>query len=248
MDSLDSTDIQNAKMILLGEMLSNITHQWKQPLSIISSAASTLNMKNESNTLTQKENAILLNVILKKVSYMSEIIDTFSNFIKDDMHEIKEQFFLYNLIKELGLLVNPIFKINFITYIISNEVDIMIEGYKNEFLQILLNILINTKDVLVERNIDIPRLIFIDVKKENSKIIIKIKDNTGGISKDKINKIFVKQIPIKSRANKKKLGLYMCKQIIEKSIKGKIEVSNVQYFYNSVKYKGLEFTLELPIK
>jgi signal transduction histidine kinase len=198
-------------------------------------------------TLTQEENAILLKVILDKVSYMSDTIDSFTNFIKDDTYEIKEQFSLNRLIKEMELLINPILKVNFIKYIISNDVDIMIEGYKNEFLQILLNILINTKDVLIKRNINIPRLIFIDVKKEDSKIIIKIKDNADGISENTINKIFENHFPIKDKANKKKLGLYMCKQIIEKSMKGKIKVSNVEYLYNGVKYKGSEFIIELPI-
>ena len=248
MDLLNTNDIQNSKMILLGEMLSNITHQWKEPLSTISSAASTLNLKNQFNILTQDENATLLKVILDKVSYMSDTIDSFTNFIKDDSYEIKEQFSLHDLIKEMKLLINPIFKINFIKYIISNDVDIIIEAYKNEFLQILLNILLNTKDILIKRNIDIPRLIFIDVKKEDSIISIKIKDNAGGISENTINKIFEEQFPIKDKINKKRLDLYMCKQIIEKSIEGKIKVSNVEYFYNKTKYKGLEFILEFPIK
>ena len=66
MDLLNTNDIQNSKMILLGEMLSNITHQWKEPLSTISSAATTLNLKNQFNILTQDENATLLKVILDK--------------------------------------------------------------------------------------------------------------------------------------------------------------------------------------
>jgi signal transduction histidine kinase len=111
----------------------------------------------------------------------------------------------------------------------------------------LLNILIIIKDIIIKRNINIPRLVFIDIKKEDSKIIIKIKDNADGISENTINKIFENNFPIKDKANKKKIGLYMCKQIIEKSMEGKIEVSNVQYLYDNVKYKGSEFTLELPI-
>ena len=248
MDLLNTNDIQNSKMILLGEMLSNITHQWKEPLSTISSAASTLNLKNQFNILTQDENATLLKVILDKVSYMSDTIDSFTNFIKDDTYEIKEQFSLHGLIQEMELLINPIFKINFITCIISNDVDIMVEGYKNEFLQILLNILINTKDILIKRNIDIPRLIFIDIKKEGSKIIIKIKDNTGKISQNVINKIFEEDCLIQKQTYKKTLGLYMCKEIIEKSMEGKIKVSNLEYFYKEIKYKGSEFEIEIPIK
>ena len=248
MNQIDKKDIQDSKMILLGGMLSNITHQWKQPLSVISSAASTLNIKNQVNTLTKKENTILLNVIMKKVSYMSDTIDSFINFIKDDTYEIKEQFSVHALIKEIELLINPILKINFIDFKISNNEDIIIEGYKNEFLQILLNILIVIKDILIKRNINIPRLIFIDIKKEDSKIIIKIKNNAGKISPDVINKIFEEDCLIQKQTYKKTLGLYMCKEIIEKSMEGKIKVSNLEYFYKEIKYKGSEFEIEIPIK
>ena len=247
MDSLNKKNIQNLKMNLFGEMLSDITHQWKQPLSVISFATSALNLKNDLNTLDKKESAVLLKIITENVSFMSNTIDTFSNFI-NDKNEEKEYFYLHNLMKEVTFLINPIFKINFIKYKIIEHEDILLDGYKNDFLQILLNISINIKDVLVKKTIDILGLILVDIKKEDSNIIIKIKDNAGEVSDDVIDKIFNKYFTTKEKDNRTSLGLYMCKQIIEKKMKGNIEASNVEYSYSNKIYKGLEFKLIFPIK
>ncbi len=108
-----------------------------------------------------------------------------------------------------------------------------------------MNILNNAREDLEIK--DIKRMIFIDIYKDNEKVIIKIKDNAGGVPKDILYKIFDSHFTTKQDRNGTGIGLHMTKMIIENSFKGTIKANNVEFEYDDQNYVGAEFIIELPI-
>ena len=118
-------------------------------------------------------------------------------------------------------------------------------GYANEVTQVFLNILNNSKDILVEKDIN-EKIVLIDYLSDNEFHIISIHDNAGGVPDSIIDNIFDPYFTTKHKAQGTGIGLYMCKQIIEKNINGKIEVSNEDFFINDKKLYGACFRIYLP--
>ncbi len=126
--------------------------------------------------------------------------------------------------------------------IIKNIDDSTIFGSKNEFMQVIINIINNSKDEF-EKNSSEHKYIFIDVKKSKNKVLVKIKDNAGGIETQVIDKIFEPYFTTKDELKGTGIGLYMSKQIIEKHMNGKIDVSNQHYVYNDIECRGAIFEM-----
>jgi two-component system, NtrC family, sensor kinase len=236
--------IQQSKMAMMGEMIGNIAHQWKQPLSTISTISTGIKLQKEMNCLNDNDITLGMNNINNSVQYLSQTIDDFRNFFQPD--KIKINFNIYNLIENTIKLMNSQFSNNNIE-LIENIEDTEIYGYYNELLQVLINILKNAKDELIKLDINKKRLIFIDTYKDKSNFIIKIRDNANGIPSNIFEKIFESYFTTKEKDDGTGIGLYMCKQIIEESMKGKITASNVDYQYENENYKGAEFEIILPI-
>ena len=124
--------------------------------------------------------------------------------------------------------------------------DISINGYENELIQVIMNIIYNAKDALVKNDIK-KRLIFISIYKKNQKGYLEIKDNAGGISLDIIGKIFDPYFTTKHQSQGTGMGLYNSFNMIE-NMEGTIEVENCEYEYENKKYSGAKFIIYLPIK
>jgi signal transduction histidine kinase len=105
-----------------------------------------------------------------------------------------------------------------------------------------MNILNNAKDAFIEKHLD-KKLIFVDIYKENSSVVIKIKDNAGGIDSKIIDKIFEPYFTTKHKSQGTGIGLYMCNQIISKHMNGLLDVSNKEYTYRNKKHMGAEFKI-----
>jgi len=233
---------QQSKMATMGEMIGNIAHQWKQPLALISMSNALLQLNQEDNTFNSKEeikNAIT-NIDIS-VEHLSTTIDDFRNFFIPDKQKVYFQ--LKTIYEKTYKLISSQFKNNNIQIIVELE-DVEIFGYPNELLQVLINIINNAKDELIKSNTDNKKLIFINGYKDNEKIILKIKDNAGGIPKDIINEIFNAYFTTKKESEGTGIGLYMSKQIIE-HMNGIIKVSNTKYKYEDIEYIGAEFVIEL---
>lgn len=234
--------IQQSKMASMGEMIANITHQWKQPLTMISMASSSLSFNKEFDRLEDEDFYRSVNTIDNSVKNLNTTITDFSNFFNPNK---KSDYFNLTTIFEKTLkLIDSQFKHNGIEIIKEIE-DIKFYGLENELLQTFINILKNSKDELIKRNVNQKRLIFINAYKKENKLIIKIKDNAGGIPNKIINKIFDPYFTTKEEEGTG-IGLYMSKQIIE-SINGSIEVENVNYTFDDVVYQGAEFTIYLDL-
>ncbi len=235
---------QQARMASLGEMLANIAHQWRQPLSIISTCASGLKLHKELNTLDKETLYSSANGILNSTQYLSQTIDDFSNFIKDNKERV--EFSLEeNIEKNLKILQGNI-KAHDIKIILDLEKDIMLKSYPNELTQVFINIINNSKDAFKENKIE-DRYIFIKTRKKNKHITIKIKDNANGIEKDILPKIFEPYFSTKHSSQGTGLGLYMSHKIVTQSMGGTIHAKNISFIYNNTTYTGAKFIIDLPI-
>ena len=236
--------IQQSKMATMGEMIGNIAHQWKQPLSIISMSNGLIKINQEDNTFsTEKELDDAVRNIDTSVKYLSTTIDDFRNFFSPDKQ--KKYFGLKETFDKACNLLNSQFK-NYDIDIIKNIDNIELYGYQNELLQVLINILKNAKDEFIKNNNKDKKIIVINAFEEDNNIIIKIKDNAGGIPSEIIDKIFDAYFSTKDKSATG-IGLYMSNQITQ-SMNGKLLVSNVEYIYENISYKGAEFTIYLKRK
>ena len=234
---------QQSKMAIMGEMIGNIAHQWKQPLSTISVVSSGIKLQKELNCLNDGDIIIGMNQISDSVQYLSQTIDDFRNFFKPD--KTKTTFTVLQVFKETIKLIKPQF-INNNIELIKNIDDRELYGYHNELLQVLINIFKNARDELVKLDSNKKRFIFINTYKDNSNYIIKIKDNAGGIPNDIIEKIFEPYFTTKDEDEGTGIGLYMSKQIIN-GMNGKIEAKNIKYEYEKQEYFGAEFEISIQL-
>jgi two-component system, NarL family, sensor histidine kinase EvgS len=230
------------KLASMGEMISNIAHQWRQPLSIISTVATGIKIQKEFGTLDDNELIQNMDLINKNSQYLSETINDFKNFIKND-RKIKN----YNLTNTINNFLNIIessIKKDNLQLILNLDNDIVIDGYPNELIQCLINIFNNARDALEEKKEEYP-LIFITTTNKNNIVSISIKDNAGGIHKDIISKIYDPYFTTKYKSQGTGLGLHMTYKLIDEGMHGKIEARNVEYKYENKIYKGAEFIITL---
>ena len=236
--------LQQTKMAAMGEMLQNIAHQWRQPLSIISTASTGLLVKKELNIKTTPEEDIkTLNAINDSTQYLSETIHAFSDFFNPS--KAKTLFKIKDVYQKTLNIVLSKFK-NANIELVENIEDIAITNLDNELIQVLMNLLNNARDILITKE-DIQRFIFINISQNDQNIVITIKDNGGGVPKEIIEKIFEPYFTTKHKSQGIGIGLYMCQEIISKHMNGKLTVSNKNFTYKDVQYKGAEFKIEFPL-
>ena len=233
---------EQSKMVAMGEMIGNIAHQWRQPLSVISTAATGMQMQKEYGILNDNIFNESCEAINNNAQYLSKTIDDFRNFIKGDRD--KKIFILKDEIDSFIHLIEGTIKSNNIDIQLDLEDDIEMDGYPNELTQCMINIFNNAKDALVEKNID-EKIISITTKKTNDKIEITIKDNAGGIPQDILPHIFEPYFTTKHKSQGTGLGLNMTYNIITDGMDGTIEAINQTYEYENKEYTGAEFIITL---
>ncbi len=231
-----------SKMASMGEMLENIAHQWRQPLSVISTAASGLMLQKQLKNISDEEEIERLNKIMKTTQYLSETITSFSNFFRQD--KTKTNCNLKDICFHALNIIESKFK-NKNVEIITNINDLNLYTYDGELTQVIMNILTNAHDILKKSSYK--KFIFIDIYQENKNAIITIKDNGGGIADDIIDKIFEPYFTTKFKSSGTGIGLYMSQEIITKNIGGTLGVKNETFSYENNDYKGASFTITIPI-
>ena len=237
--------VQQSKMATMGEMIGSIAHQWKQPLSVISMANALLRINREMKDFSsEKEIDDAIDDIDKSTHNLSQTIDDFRNFFNPNKQKV--QFKISDAIEDTLKLISSQLRNNNIEVIKDIE-DIELNGYQNELLQTLINLFKNSKEELIKKPSSEKRYIFIDAYKEKNHLIIKIKDNANGIPENIIERVFEPYFTTKEKDGGTGIGLYMCKQIIEESMYGKIEVSNVKFTYENENYQGAEFKISILI-
>ncbi len=221
--------IQQSKMASLGEMIGNIAHQWRQPLSLISTAASGMKLQKEFDQLDDITFNETINNITNTTMFLSQTIDDFQNYLKED--KIKKEFNVNSSIDKILSMLKGSYKNHDINLILDLSEGLFINSYENELNQALLNILNNAKDALLDIE-KTNRYIHIKSYKEAEKIIIEIIDNAGGIKESILNKIFEPYFTTKHKSQGTGLGLYMTHKIITSSMNGEIKITNVSHNFN----------------
>ncbi len=228
-------------MAAMGEMIGNIAHQWRQPLSSITSNATAMIVQKEMSLLDDDSLKKGLKEINKKSQFLSTTIDDFRNFFNSNKH--KSTFYIKDSIHNAMTLLDSPFKRSDIQ-IIENIGNIKIKNYKNEFIQVIINILNNAKDALKNKHTD--KFILIDVYKKDNNIEIIIKDSGEGINEEIIHKIFDPYFTTKHQFQGTGIGLYMSNEIITKHMNGTITASNEEFIYENRRHKGASFKIVLP--
>ncbi|MEN8717098.1 MAG: PAS domain-containing sensor histidine kinase [Sulfurovum sp.] len=233
----DLLQIQS-KMATMGEMLGNIAHQWRQPLSSISTITSTLKIQSELDVLEKEKLQTSLDNIINSTKYLSETIDDFSQFFKVDKNI--ESFTLGELFNSLEKIVSARIAQNKIALNIEEEhLNTKIKSSKNELIQSLINIINNSIDALVLTKKNNPR-IDISLKLESDYINILIQDNGGGIKEEILPRIFEPYFTTKHKSQGTGIGLYMTHTIINQNCQGEVFASNMR--------NGTLFTVRIPYK
>ena len=237
---------QQSKMAAMGEMIGNIAHQWRQPLSTITTASSGIVLQKEMGILSDEFFMEALKKINSSAQHLSKTIDDFRNFFSPNKRKTK--FLIEDLFTTTLNLISAQFSAKDIK-IIKHIENIELYTYENELVQALINILNNARDELIKLPSSEEKLIFIDVLKntEENNIEIIIKDNAGGIEEKYLHKIFEPYFSTKHKSQGTGIGLYMTEEIIVKHLKGQIIVENKQFIYNNKNHKGAEFKLEFSL-
>jgi len=240
----DEQLLQQTRLAQMGEMISMIAHQWRQPLSAINNRVNSIDIKLHLNSYDlndTKEREEFINYMTDAHKHIIEYVTTLSETIDDF-----RTFFKPNKDKELIPITTPIERAlsileikmnnNNIEIIKDYKIDKKIKIYSNEMMQVVLNILKNAEDNFIDRNIE-NRKIYIVTKKDKDYYIIEIRDNGGGVSKDILHKIFHPYFTTKDSKNGTGLGLYMSKTIVEEHNGGVLSLKNID--------NGVSFEIKL---
>ncbi|PLY08491.1 MAG: hypothetical protein C0625_02575 [Arcobacter sp.] len=211
-----------SKLASMGEMIGNIAHQWRQPLTHISYILMNIKTAYEKDKLTTEYFEKKNKLANAQIKYLSDTIDDFRDFFKNTNQ--KELFNLSTSIKEVTNLLKDSFKVYNISIVYDLDDSISIKAYRGEFLQVLFNIFNNAKDEFIKREISNAKLTIKTYTKKDS-IKIEIKDNAGGIKNELLEKIFEPYFTTKDKGLG--IGLYMSKIIVEKS-EARLEVQNIK--------------------
>jgi signal transduction histidine kinase len=217
--------IQQSKLASMGEMIGNIAHQWRQPLAQISAIHMNMKVTYDFDKFTKEYMEMKMKEANKLTSYMSQTISDFQNFFKPQGE--KEIFSIEKACSDAYFILESSLKYHGIEVIFHITEDATINGYKNEYSQVILNILSNAKDVLLERKVQNPK-IDIEIKNGNNYALVKIKDNAGGVDVAILDKIFEPYFTTRHQTQGTGIGLYMSKNIIERNMNGYINVTNTE--------------------
>ena len=228
--------IQTSKLASMGEMIGNIAHQWRQPLSSWGAIMQDIKYAFEDGVLDKPYLDQVVEDAKQITFHMSKTIDDFRNFFKPD--KIKKEFSLEKSLNNALNLIGAALKNNFIEVQIKVEEDIQIWGYPNEYEQVLFNLINNAKDALLEKQVKEP-LIKIVLGVNQKIACVSVNDNAGGIDEEIIGRIFEPYFTTKEQGQGTGIGLYMSKTIIEKNMDGHLNVENTDI--------GARFTISLPI-
>jgi len=223
-----------SRLASLGEMLANIAHQWRQPLTELNLTIFTLKKSalngNDEEVITYYDESKHI------IKNMSQTIDDFTNFFRPD--KVKHHFKVSESINEALSILDKVIKSEMIS-IKTDLKDSQVLGVANELTQVIINLIKNSKEAYVQNSILI-REIAINSKEENGFVIIELVDNAGGISKENLEKIFEPYFTTKHKSSGTGLGLFMSKMICEQGLNGYLDVKS--------KKSSTTFSIKIPLE
>ena len=230
----DEILMQQSRQAALGEMIGNIAHQWRQPLNAVGLLVQDIALCYEYDNFSKEYLDSSTKKIMKLIRHMSQTIDDFRNFFTPEKEKV--QFDLGKTVAKTLALVEGSLSDKGIRIQTSAQDAPVLTGYPSEFSQVLLNILNNAKDAFSGRTIDDP-FVSVRVFTENGRAVVTIADNAGGIPEEIIGRIFEPYFTTKEQGKGTGIGLYMSKNIVEKTMNGSLTVRNTLL--------GAEFRIEV---
>jgi PAS domain S-box-containing protein len=226
--------VQQNRHAAMGEMIGNIAHQWRQPLNTLGLFIQRLGFFYDSPSFNKDFLDTSVAKSMEIIQYMSRTIDDFRNFFSAEKE--KSEFNADEAVSKALSLVESGFKEHRIS--IDREVreNAVIYGFPNQYAQVLLNLFLNARDALHERNVEFPHL-KISIDAESGRSVVTVSDNAGGISDEIMGKIFDPYFTTKGPQQGTGIGLFMSKTIIENNMGGRISVRNSE--------EGAEFRIEV---
>jgi signal transduction histidine kinase len=225
--------LHQGRQAAMGEMIGNIAHQWRQPLSALGLLIQQMPLNYQRGGFDKKYLDDCVRKSMGLIHQMSGTIDDFRNFFKTDHEKVK--FRVKAEVKRALLLLEGCLAKQPISIEVDAKDDPYIFGYPNEFSQVLLNILINAKDEFAKKAVADPR-VQITLCGENGRAVVTIADNAGGVPEEIMGKIFDPYFTTKEPQSGTGVGLFMSKTIIEKNMGGQLTVRNTG--------QGAEFSIE----
>jgi len=236
---------QQSKLAQMGEMLGNIAHQWRQPLNALTMLIQTFELKSMNNKLTKEFISNQVKEGLLIANSMSDTINEFRNYFRPE-HK-KSLFFIDESIDNAIFLIDGVLKKDNIQILFKNKSHIKLLGYSNSFMQVIINLLNNSREILLDEKIDDR---FIEIKFIDNKeyINISVIDNGGGVPENILNRIFEPYFTTKHQSSGTGIGLYMSKNIINNQFDGTLKVKNDIISLNNKRYIGARFDIKIPKK
>jgi len=222
---LEDLIIQQSKMAQMGEMLDSIAHQWKQPINAISLSTQILELDFDEENLNKEYIKEFVNNISIQVNHLIETLDEFRNFFRPSTQINK--FNVKEIIEKVLILLHDEMQQHHINIKINEKSPYILEGNENEFKHIIINLINNSKEAFIDKNIK-QREFIININGDNKEI--EFIDNAGGIPEHILNKIF--DINYTTKKTGTGMGLYMSNQIAKK-LSAKLIAKNID---NGVKF------------
>lgn len=215
--------IQQAKMAEMGEMMSSIAHQWRQPLSVMGLEVQDLRDAYEFGELDDAYLQRSVETTMNQIKYMSKTIDDFRNFFKPD--KAQETFRIQSCLEDIIGVVSAQLRYHRIAIVVEGE-DFTLKSYPNELKQVLLNLVNNAKDAIIGRNIPHGKITLRTISGEVKKIVVE--DNGGGIDPEISAKIFEPYFTTKHQSVGTGIGLFMVKTILERHQNAQVFVEDIE--------------------
>jgi C4-dicarboxylate-specific signal transduction histidine kinase len=227
--------MQQSRQAALGEMIGNIAHQWRQPLNALGLTIQELALANECGVFTVELLDANVASAMEIILHMSQTIDDFRNFFQPDKE--KSWFRVNQILMKTISLIEANFREHRIGIEIAPMDDLEVNGFPNEYSQVLLNILMNAQDAFLGKKGSGDARIIVRAWREEGRAVVTIADNAGGIAENIMDKIFDPYFTTKEQGLGTGIGLFMAKTIIEKNMGGRITAHNVG--------DGAEFRIEV---
>ena len=229
---------EQIKMAQMGELIGNIAHQWRQPLSVISTVASGMKLKKEMNLLRDEDFQSYIDKIVQNSQLLSKTIDEFRDYIKESHKE--KDVVVQDRVEMALKIIEPSCELNNIKIIreFVEKEPIYFRLISGELLQVLISVLNNAKEALCDKDIE-NKWIKYSISQDDIRTLITVEDNAGGIDESIKDKIFNPYFTTKHQSQGTGIGLYNCYNIMTKHLNGKL------YFVNT--NEGTKFCIELPV-
>jgi PAS domain S-box-containing protein len=227
--------LQQSRLAAMGEMIGNIAHQWRQPLNLLGLLAQDLSMTYKKGEFNGEYLETNVKKSLETIQHMSQTIDDFRNFFRPFKEKV--DFSVVEVLNKTISLLEGSLNAQQIHAEIVTSGDAVVNGYPNEFSQVLLNIMVNARDAFAKQQVANPR-IEIAVRTGDHNCVVTITDNAGGIPEEIIDKVFDPYFTTKGPDKGTGVGLFMSKTIIEKNMGGSLNARNVE--------GGAQFSIEIP--